>query len=527
MPFTPNGTVKLLAGIPLDNSYTHTVRYADRSAQTTAFAAKAAHTYEHLTYIRETSRIRVPNCSDDIIECNYLMYQNLNYGRDKWFYAFITGVHYVNDNCSEIEFEIDVMQTWMYDYSFKPCFIERNHTPTDVVGENTIPESFSVNRYHVEDVVSTIDTMFKDWDVVMYATFDPSTYTYFGGDGANGIWSGLDQTIIGKVSITNTNGQISHTWSRRPTTILKDIVDNHATLVDGVVCLVMRPDHFYANPQDNVTVNKPTMFGGYTPKNKKLLTYPFTKLFVTDGNGGGRDYAFEEFSGNPTEAHFFITADNAPNESVSCIPTMYKGAIYDITEAVVMSGFPQCSWASDSFKQYIANNQSNLMLSTAMGAAQVAGGLLLAVGTEGVGAGVGLGMITSGATQIAGILGKTLQETKKPNQAHGSVTNSSFFTQGRKGFEFFTLRPVTEEYMIIDDYFSMFGYAINRVDVPNISSRPYWNYIKTQNALIIPDGINGLPTTDIRQIESIHNTGITYWKTLDNVGNYSLNNSPV
>ena len=38
-----------------------------------------------------------------------MMFQNSAYG-DKWFYAFITSVEYVNDVTSNISFEIDVMQ---------------------------------------------------------------------------------------------------------------------------------------------------------------------------------------------------------------------------------------------------------------------------------------------------------------------------------------------------------------------------------------------------------------------------------
>lgn len=524
MAFVPNGTIRLLAGVPLDNAYTHTMKYASLAAQTAAFTAKTKYVYEHCTYIRETARIRIPDNYDTVIMCNYLMYQNGDFG-NKWFYAFITGVYYINDHATEIEFDIDVMQTWAFDYEILPGFIERNHTVTDVVGENTIPEPVGVSRYHLEDDYSTIPTMFSEWDVVMYATFDPSTYQYYGGDGNNGIWSGLDQTTIGKVTITNTNGQISYTWNTSPRAKLADLVNNHATLIEGVVAIVMKPTHFVLHPSNSITIQKPTVFGAYTPRNKKLLTYPYTKLFVTDGNGGGRDYAFEEFTGNATEAHFFINSDKAPNESITCIPTLYRGIIYDISEAIVMSGFPQCSWVSSSFQSYLANNQSNMILSTAMAGAQIIGGAALAAGTAGAGSAIGLGMVASGVSQVAGMIGNVAQESKRPNQAHGAVSNASFFTQGKKGFEFFTMRPITEEYLIIDQFFDMYGYAIHRVGVPNTDSRPNWNYVKMVNSAIKPTGINGLPASDMRKIESVLNNGVTFWKNMANVGNYSLSNA--
>lgn len=43
---------------------------------------------------------------------------------------------------------------------------------------------------------------------------------------------------------------------------------------------------------------KPTKIDGYTPKNKKLLTYPYTMLYVSTRNGKGAVYRFEFFENN-------------------------------------------------------------------------------------------------------------------------------------------------------------------------------------------------------------------------------------
>lgn len=520
MAFVPNGTIRLLAGVPLDNSYTHTLKYASVGAQTAAFTAKTKKVYEHCTYIRETSRIRIPDDYNSVIMCNYMMYQNADFG-NKWFYAFIVGVYYINDNATEIEFELDVMQTWAFDYTILPGFIERNHTATDVIGENTVTEPVGVNRYHLHDSYSTIPTMFQDWDVVMYATFDPTTFAYYGGDGNNGIWSGLDQTPIGKVRIINSNGVISYNWITNPRATLTDLVNNHADDVPGVVAIVMRPSHFSSHPTNSITINKPQTLNNL--HNKKCLTYPFTKLVVTDGNGGQRDYAFEEFTGNATEAHFFINSDRAPNESIVCTPTLYRGIVMDITQSIVLSGFPQCSWVSDSFQTYLATNQSNMMLTGALAAGQLVGGAALTA--SGGGTAVGVGMIAGGLTQVAGLIGGIYQASKMPNQAHGSVTNSSFFTQGKKGFEFFTMIPYSEDLRVIDEFFDMYGYAIHRVGTPNTDVRPHWCYVKMVSSAIKPSGIDGLPASDMRKIEAVLNTGVTFWKDMANVGNYSLNNT--
>ena len=85
-------------------------------------------------------------------------------------------------------------------------------------------------------------------------------------------------------------------------------------------------------------------------------------------------------------------------------------------------------------------------------------------------------------------------------------------------------RHITYEYaQRIDDFFTMYGYKIMQLKVPNINVRPYWSYCKT-----IGCNIRGnIPVQDANKIKQIFDNGITHWTNGDNIGNYSLNNSPV
>ena len=114
MYIQPNSTIRLLTGIPLDNTYAHTIYFANKNAQAEYFASKTktgctfnAQTYQRVN--KGTMRLQV--LADDIYDCNYLMFKNTSYG-DRWFYAFITSIEYVSNIVSEISYEIDVMQTW-------------------------------------------------------------------------------------------------------------------------------------------------------------------------------------------------------------------------------------------------------------------------------------------------------------------------------------------------------------------------------------------------------------------------------
>lgn len=61
--------------------------------------------------------IRVALKYEQLIDCNYLMFKNTNF-ENKWFYAFITGIGYVSNDVTDVYYDLDVMQTWCYDYEF-------------------------------------------------------------------------------------------------------------------------------------------------------------------------------------------------------------------------------------------------------------------------------------------------------------------------------------------------------------------------------------------------------------------------
>ena len=74
----------------------------------------------------------------------------------------------------------------------------------------------------------------------------------------------------------------------------------------------------------------------------------------------------------------------------------------------------------------------------------------------------------------------------------------------------------------IDDFFDLYGYAYNGIAVPNINSRPEWNYVKTVGMV----GEGSLPSDDSKLIDGYFNNGIRFWNWGDHIGNYSLNNRP-
>lgn len=145
MAFTPGSVVHFL-NVPLENNYKNQIYFADRSAQTTFMMTKRKHTFNDLTYVRKDNIIRVPVHIDDLYDCNYVMYKNSKYN-DRWFYAFITDMTYINDGRTDVTIETDCWQTWFDKITIKDSFVEREHVEDDTVGKHIVGENLQLGDY--------------------------------------------------------------------------------------------------------------------------------------------------------------------------------------------------------------------------------------------------------------------------------------------------------------------------------------------------------------------------------------------
>ena len=140
-------------------------------------------------------------------------------------------------------------------------------------------------------------------------------------------------------------------------------------------------------------------------------------------------------------------------------------------------------------------------------------------GLAGLATGAGAGIISS----VAALMGSGYQAAIHADNYKGNLNSGSSNTAIQlnqfSGGRF----HISAEYArMIDDYFTMFGYATHRVKVPNTHARPHWTYTKTVGCMIT----GSVPGGDAAEICRIHDNGITYWMNGNEVGNYSLDNSP-
>ena len=123
MAVTPNTEIKLLK-VPLEIDNKNQLSFTNATAQYNYFNNLPKIEIDKCHYQRKDNIIRFPAHIDSILQYNYVMYQNKNY-TNKWFYAFIINMEYINDNLTNITIATDVFQTWQFDFIFKQSFIER------------------------------------------------------------------------------------------------------------------------------------------------------------------------------------------------------------------------------------------------------------------------------------------------------------------------------------------------------------------------------------------------------------------
>lgn len=524
MPVTPNTVVHFL-NVPLENNYKNQIYFGNRSDQTTFMLTKRVNdlnglplTFSNLTYQRKDNVIRVPRHIDQMLNANYVMYQNTTY-TDRWFYAFITKMEYINDGRTDVYIETDVWQTWFDKITLKDSFVEREHVTDDTIGKHTVPECLETGEYICNELVRDLELQDYSYVLLVSDTYDdevtskPLAINMGGIFYAGGAY--ICSTMQQVVSIINLYDQKGKGEAITSVYMLPSKIINETVNED-------EPEALSFNGQSSpktydITFSKQTKLDGYSPKNNKLKCYPYNYIAMSNNNGSSNILQYEHFSGS--ECEFEVTGIPVIGGSIKCAPLNYKGLERYQDEGIMCGKFPTLSWSSDLFTNWLTQNAVNIGLGIASSGLTVIGGLAM-MGT-GAGAVAGAGAVVSGGLGIANTLGQVYQHSFTPASAQGNINGGDINTAYKMNTFYFHKMSIKKEYaQIIDKYFEMFGYKVNTVKTPVLSSRPHWNYIKT-----IGVNLDGqAPQEDLKKIRQMFDNGVTFWKNGNEVEDYSLNN---
>ena len=268
---TPNSTLQLFKGINLDNRYLHTIYFASEAAQNTWFSTKVYRTFNELMYRRyEANSVKLEADATSLLGVTYLRFKNTR-SSTKWFYAFVTGIDYVNENTTVVYYEIDVMQTWfIQNGTIRPCMVLREHVNNDTVGIELEHEPVGSDVYDCDLLAQYGNDYFGQYALYLNTTGEPDGGTLY----QNGVFNGTNYVCMP----CNENSQA---------TLIKDYLDtllgswDAGTQEQEIIDMYTAPKFLgdsYTIQEIPKQFNKPTAFDNYTPKNKKLFMYPYSYL---------------------------------------------------------------------------------------------------------------------------------------------------------------------------------------------------------------------------------------------------------
>lgn len=511
MYIAPNTTVCLMQGVPLDKNYLHTIYFNSRTLQQNYFQSKVTYTFTALSYQRmERGRVRIAADIGQVFATNYLMFRNISF-ENNWIYCFVESVNYISNGVVEIQYTVDVMQTWfMVDCTVGDCFVEREHVANDSIGWNTIPEGLEQGPYVTTAEGEVLDRETSHTEIMVCCTFDENYENVLDGRILDYTYTGLNYISFGSTNEANA--------------FLQGAVENNKA--DGIVSISMIPPSFPGDYQpSSIPMDKKAIIprgwntiDGYTPRNKKLFVWPYNKLSISTGSDV-IDYRYELFEEPSGELEFRARFTCNPAPAIVLNPVHYREGNF-VTSRATITDFPECAFVTDVYKVYLAQNKASLavkMISAAgnTGASAIKGGM------AGGAAGAVLGGVKGLWDSVAGEMAAQYDLSTKPPQVNGTQTGMADYAFQAKIFRWMQ-QSVNRHYaQMLDKYFDMFGYKVNRVKRPEMNSRPYWNYVKCAYVNIT----GSVPADALAQIEEVFHNGITFWKNGANVGNYSLDNS--
>lgn len=517
----------LCSNVRLNSKQEHTYYFSTPAEQEQFFGGKVVKTLTAYSYVRKSWELKVEGSMEEARTWDYLFFKNTPSGKT-WYY-FIENIEYVSDTTVKLTLSLDVMQSYHFVYTLLPCFVERQHTETDGIGEHTMPENLETGEYTIQSKSELVD-LWGDMCVMIQATKRPGSLNiHFSGD-LNGTFSGLG---IYAVERAQWGGLVD---------LLKNMSEDWAD-IDSIVSMWMYPKKLItlksgqswgdANVIHDVigvktlpytgVGGRAEIMDGYDPRNKKLLTYPFVFLQASSNNGNSGIFRYERFGSSQIKFH--VEGTVSPEGSVNLVPEDYDGLEYNYNASVGMGGFPTCAWNADVYKIWLAQNQNTQQLAMdnakiTMAASAIGGIASLGMGNVAGAVGAGVG-IYHGYNQIKSIMATQQDKAMEPPQARGHHSSSVNFDNNVHTFMFYH-KCITKEYArSIDEFFDMYGYQINRVKVPNRTARKRYTYIKTQGCKIN----SSICSEDAKAIEQIYDKGITFWKNGETICSYPVEGS--
>lgn len=632
MNFIPETEVHLLTNVPFNLTYNNVMDFNTPTEQITYFLNKTKYVFDKLTYQRVTSStIKLDINYNDLLDVNYLIFKNDSV-KNKWFFAFITDYEFISESTTKITYQLDVFQTYLFDYEFQSSYIEREHTKrfnddgTPVI--NTLDEGLAYGS----DYITTNIKQYEQLEGIIWAIIvskvdlrSVPNKNYGGSTVSNiptplyyyGVPISANGNNIGNFTVNGTKvSTIQDIWNLFTTNsdFVGSIVSMYYTsYVPFVVTkesdVSIRVDNRAGNLIEfsGLTVLKftgikwgtlsPTIFENIYeqfPKyeESKLYMYPYSLIEITNFKGETFTLKMENMSevlGFENKLDLVILSSLGISPKTAIIPRNYlNNTIFadnnmdtinsldygiidnDVSDIPIVDDYTASyiqanknsiattnKYALDNARRGVTQNNATNRLNNAIIDRQqdyretdagVSAISSILQGNIGGALSSGYSMVKAtdmaeasrasmnlnnqfanenlkiNAEQAIGLTQAKLEDINNIPPTISNMGNNSLFSYGNNYRGVYVVcKTIRNEYAEqLTNYFKMFGYKVNKLEIPNTKSRKSYNYIKTVDANIV----GNIPNNYLNTLKGIFDHGLTIWHT-DDIGNYNLNNEEV
>lgn len=555
-----NSIIILCKNIKLDREHKAVLSYTEQQMVTLCYENEIGHRNNYSFIRHGVNAIEVDFPYYECLECNYMAFQNPNMS-NKWIFAFVDDIEYRNNGTTRIKYTVDNFATWFDYWNPASCYVLREHVNSDNIGEHTLPEGLETGEY----IINTAGKIEADLDRCYYClgvTYVPDNTGFTPIDSNLRVYGGI---FSGLMYVVFKNEESVAKFIRAYTQMGR---------IDAINCLFMIPEKLtgvdyttgnwqtasyesitgivFAIPvltatatvlRNDISITSPSQINGYTPKNNKCFVFPYNFLSISNNAGTQVEFNYEDFVNNT--ATFQLEGVLTPSGAIKLFPLNYKKysdnnyrkATYNW--GISCAKYPMGSWQNDLYTNWETVNGINIFGKrlTASESRYIGGVAQTAIGVAQVGFGLqsGNGTESSGGNNIGGGLGNifaAVQEMYRHSMdspaLEGQIGAGDIQYASREMSPTYYKMTVKREYIeIIDNFFSRFGYKINRIKTPNITGRQYFNFVQIGGSEDIVNSVNGIPALAIDEINNMFRNGITIWHDHTNIGNFSLNNTIV
>lgn len=498
--------------------------------------------YSNCTYMRKDKVIIVDE-NADVLEAagvNYCRYINGDFNKSMYFYAFVESIEYVAPKTSRLHIRTDCFTTYFdrIDRARSQCFVEREHVENDTPGYHTLPEptqhfeQIAINRWQRIWNSSTPSWFMNYFYVGAYATHAPGSdpiapsipIDYVGNVPSPGhlYIAQIDDGTKMFEELINQQYEISYT-----VIVPKSAVNTISTNVGDIYIAQDKTESDSWSGDEEIDIGGPYLtdlnYGGatYSIRNKKLCTYPYQSIEMTDL--WDQSITLKPELTYEQTAKFYLHPESGAIPSFTLYCKSYQQE-NSFRNAISINCFPAVPYTTSYYDQYMAIHKNQvevekLKMGKELTKGYISAGIDAVKGSSSTGLGsLGKGINGFIDTEISrrDYNAKYADLKQRPPLVCNAPDGSTKLGVDGIGFHINQWIP-TEEYIEqLDSFFDRYGYNVSECKIPQWNTRPKFNYIKTAGA-----NVSGqIPESDKEVINQLLDAGLTVWHSVGEYGIY-------